>query len=372
MTTWKWDTSHRISFYVNGCPKGSGTHTADTNSGAAAFRIGGSGYALDYFNGDMAEVLIYNAALSDTDRQKVEAFLSAKYNISVRTSSLNAAEHLTIPTYDTSGQADHPSIRDFGASPWNGYRYWMAMTPYPAADATKENPSIVASNDKTTWIVPVGLTNPIDPRPGTGYNSDAELVMSADGLTMYCVWREVVGASTADKIWIKSSTDGITWAGETDILDAAFTAVLSPTIEWDGTQFVMWSVNGTSSNALEKRTCATIDGVWSEVTTCTFINPSPSLFHVCVRKFGSTYYLTGMDTQSLYTKGSYLAWSTDGEAWEYDPGFIILPGASGAWDDTRMYRSTFAKVGNVLDIWYSAYNASNEWYTGYTQYALPA
>jgi hypothetical protein len=43
----------------------------------------------------------------------------------------NASAPLTIPTYDASGQAIHPDVIDFGSgNTWNGYRYWMAMTPY--------------------------------------------------------------------------------------------------------------------------------------------------------------------------------------------------------------------------------------------------
>ena len=47
---------------------------------------------------------------------------------------------LTIPTFDGSGQAVHPSVIDLvqmhGVTSWAGYRYWMLMTPYPYADDT--------------------------------------------------------------------------------------------------------------------------------------------------------------------------------------------------------------------------------------------
>jgi len=36
-------------------------------------------------------------------------------------------------------QAFHPKVLNFD-KPWNGYRYWMAYTPYPGADQRKENP----------------------------------------------------------------------------------------------------------------------------------------------------------------------------------------------------------------------------------------
>jgi hypothetical protein len=35
-----------------------------------------------YLNGDIAEIIIYNSALSDTDRGLVESYLLAKWGIS--------------------------------------------------------------------------------------------------------------------------------------------------------------------------------------------------------------------------------------------------------------------------------------------------
>ena len=34
-------------------------------------------------------------------------------------------------------QAFHPKVLNF-EKPWNGYRYWMAYTPYPGADQRKK------------------------------------------------------------------------------------------------------------------------------------------------------------------------------------------------------------------------------------------
>ena len=42
----------------------------------------------------------------------------------------NALSYLTIPTYDGSGQVTEPDIVFFD-SPWHGFRYWLAFSPYP-------------------------------------------------------------------------------------------------------------------------------------------------------------------------------------------------------------------------------------------------
>mgnify|MGYP003252864052 CR=1 FL=1 len=87
----------------------------------------------------------------------------------------NAIAPQAIPTYDGANQPTHPSVVKF-EQPWNGYLYWMAMTPYPFNDGSYENPSIVASNDGENWIVPEGVSNPLAGTPSPGHNCDVDLV----------------------------------------------------------------------------------------------------------------------------------------------------------------------------------------------------
>ena len=78
----------------------------------------------------------------------------------------NSKQALQIPTYDGSGQVVHPSVIDFineyGIDAWSGYRYWMVLTPYPQSQDKFENPSLYASHDGLTWVVPHPITNPLD------------------------------------------------------------------------------------------------------------------------------------------------------------------------------------------------------------------
>ena len=53
----------------------------------------------------------------------------------------------TIPLYGASGVV-HPDVLYFSGGK-DGYEYWMVYTPYPPG--SKENPSIVRSNDGITW-----------------------------------------------------------------------------------------------------------------------------------------------------------------------------------------------------------------------------
>src|SRR5439155_20610297 len=69
------------------------------------------------------------------------------------TSAASAADLLahapnpdTTPTYDGTGQVVEPDVIHVPRG-WNGYEYWMAVTPYPCGDESLENPSILVSHD---------------------------------------------------------------------------------------------------------------------------------------------------------------------------------------------------------------------------------
>lgn len=58
---------------------------------------------------------------------------------------------ITTPYGDKGGT--HPKVINF-EKPWNGYKYWMAYSPYPKHRAKFENPVIMASNDLVKWEYP--------------------------------------------------------------------------------------------------------------------------------------------------------------------------------------------------------------------------
>ncbi len=97
----------------------------------------------------------------------------------------------------------HPDVEYF-ANGFNGYRFWMAFTPYfgivgSSGDAVLyENPTIVASNDGVNWVEPLGIKNPIQPTPSLkdglvknnfdtvqGYWSDTDLNFHENKLDVF-------------------------------------------------------------------------------------------------------------------------------------------------------------------------------------------
>jgi len=77
--------ANRASLRQNGgtaAADNAATGTVSANNSAGAFTIGAYvGFAADY-GGDIAEIIIYNSALSDTDREAVESYLMTKWGIS--------------------------------------------------------------------------------------------------------------------------------------------------------------------------------------------------------------------------------------------------------------------------------------------------
>lgn len=110
----------------------------------------------------------------------------------------------------------HPKIIFFD-NLWNGYKYWMAYTPYPKSNATKENPFIVASNDLIHWKNPKGLKNPLDiPKYSykKHYNSDTHLLFNNITNSLEVFWRYVNDKNKEVIIYKKNSKNGIKWSNK--------------------------------------------------------------------------------------------------------------------------------------------------------------
>ena len=116
----------------------------------------------------------------------------------------------TFANYLGDSQNIHPKVLYFEEG-WNGYKFWMAYTPYPYGEISAENPSIAVSNDGVTWFRPGCFINPLIGAPIGGYNSDTHLVFNEAKNELECWWREAYEAIKVDRIMRTTSKDGITW-----------------------------------------------------------------------------------------------------------------------------------------------------------------
>jgi hypothetical protein len=248
----------------------------------------------------------------------VGAQASSAFNVSGMTGPAPTA--LTVPTGVLNNQVTHPSVY-FNPDGWNGWEYWLAITPYDGTTSAFENPCIFVSHDGDNWQAPAGLTNPLTPKPAVGYNSDPYLTLGPDG-KLYCFYRPSDDV-TYGAIVFKSSSDGVTWGSETECFRAGKSATLSPSVIWDGKQWVCYTVSNdpATTGTLDRRTSPTLAGTWSAPTPCTGLTlpTGREMWHVFVTRFLGRYYALVNDAGEAQTASQsagnlYLASSPDGMA----------------------------------------------------------
>ncbi len=296
----------------------------------------------------------------------------------------NNKSNLTTPTYDGSGQAQHPDIF-YKASGWNGYKYWMVMAPFPKKNGDKENPSILVSDNGISWQGPPGLTNPLDEDPsGVGvtepHNNDPDIVYNESSGTMMVYYLESGIGTTY--LRLRSSTNGITWSNESTPIVVPDFYMLSPSLEKVGALYYLWYVNsstaggGAKATTIEYRTSPNGRN-WSDITTVDLTIPGKIPWHIDVRYIPSLseyWMVISAGTRVGYddTNGNelYFATSANGLNWTVYPGKLLRKGKSGNWDDQKIYRSSIAYIDDKVKIWYSASNTGNQFRTGYAETTL--
>ena len=292
-------------------------------------------------------------------------------------------DYLELPSVLGNSLATHPSVIDFGeGQSWNGYRYWMAYTPYPGTQ--NENPSVAASNDNKTWILPTGAPNPLVPAPlAPAYNSDTELVYLNDVNKLRLYYRVVGDGTGLTKLYFIESSDGSNWTTPSLSLETTY-QLLSPSIIRESpTLWKMWTVE--SSTDIHYRTSS--DGIsWSEPT----IIPQPwenwSAWHIGVTKdslgkyhmLGSTWPDEGSGEGTQYRPIVYAS-SNDGLTWIPNEKPQLIP---TGWGGGYLYRPSFIidETKGLQDglpyvrVWFSASDDATAagWHIGYTEgYLMP-
>ncbi len=189
---------------------------------------------------------------------------------------------LTLPSpYSAVGPAMvHPSVLHV-PSGWMGWRYWMAVTPYPLNDSQYENPCILVSQDGEQWETPAGLANPIVQKPTGGYNADTELALSPDGSRLYLIYRERIDG-VANNVRCMESVDGVTWTAPRTIIVGAYGSqdYASPSLMWDSVagvwRMIAHNLDGGATYPMQTLTSSGSDIYtgWSAPSAVTIANPT--------------------------------------------------------------------------------------------------
>ena len=292
-----------------------------------------------------------------------------------------ASTYQNIPTYvpssvDTTNQNVHPDIVYF-ANSWHGYKYWMVMTPYPNGNDAYENPSLVASNDGSSWIIPAGLTNPLVQRPSCDHNDDPELIYNSvtDELWVYYLETRRAGICTDNTkpfynhnyLKLIKSGDGINWTSPVTAIDWNLNTsplFFSPAVVLKDGVYRLWMSTAIyPDSSSELHLWQSNDGInWG---TPQLTNSNIPIWHLNVNYIPekSEYWMISSD----YSRNGKFQFSksVNGINWTTFTTPILYP--SYIWND-GLYRATFLydAINDLLKIWYSA-RSDQIWHTGYTE-----
>lgn len=279
----------------------------------------------------------------------------------------NTASHLEIPVPGLANtEAVHPDVVDMGAA-WNGYRYWLAFTPYNG-DTSTEEPCVVATNDIATdaWAVPAGFTNPIAADPGgADHYADTDLLYDPTSDRLYVFAIRDDGATFQDVRSWWTSGDG-TWSTETTVLAGAAGTYANPSIlPIPGGWRLYYNVGNSGANQLRYRESTTApDSGYGAETICTGLGFVHFQNLNVVRDTDGSIVAVCSDALSAGGEGGrlFFARSADGVAFELTGEPVLEPSAAG-WDQSGIYRaSVLVDTDGVvvvdageLDVWYSGF-----------------
>lgn len=248
------------------------------------------------------------------------------------------------------------------------------MTPLAFFNEDLENPSILASHDGETWVLPNGLRNPIDRAVGNYYHSDPDLVLV--GKVMYCFYR-LTARSGATVPRYRTSTDGVNWSPLT-VIDTADAWTSLALAHHGGLWHAFYVQSGVATNrVIRYRTATDPAGSWSAPIDAPLVGlpTTRDVWHMDVVRHGGRWLLVGSDSYAGQTGSNgkiFLATSTDGTSWQCSPHVVGL-GPPGAWDGSMLYRPSFWVDGATVHLYYGGVEAtvpSSSWWIGKTEVPL--
>lgn len=282
---------------------------------------------------------------------------------------MNASAPLRLVMYEGSSQAVHPDIA-YAKDGFAGYRYWLAVTPYPYCRDRLENPSVRASHDGLVWELPVGVPDPVIPAPTNPleHHADPDLVLADGRLFMfYMTTNEHERRTTFSVV---STADGVTWSSPIVVHDQRFG--VSPAVVERHGLWRMWYVDYDSdTRAADSRLCLR-EGrsafSFGPPRECTIDIPGHVLWHLDVIEGDRGYEALC----AAFPRGStssrcrvFHARSTDAIHWSLSARRPLITPSQFGWDNRVIYRSTFLRDDDGrYRVWYTGGSWSRTWGIG--------
>lgn len=150
-----------VNHFLDGAPNGSGVLSTTLGDTGAPLRIGSRNDLFQFMKGDLAEVLVFNSALSDADRKIVDDYLGLKYfpfSITEQPVGVTKLEGQTA-TFTVAASAGAASFE---------YQWQKNLADIPGAtNASYTTPVLTQSDDNSSYRAVIFLPD------GTTVNSDA-------------------------------------------------------------------------------------------------------------------------------------------------------------------------------------------------------
>ncbi len=271
---------------------------------------------------------------------------------------------LDIKTFDGSNSPYHPSVLYFKEG-WNGYKYWMAETPYsplckPYQDRN-ECPSIHVSNDGITWKEIT--TNPIDNLNDKeveelDYFSDPHLVYTNNRIE--CWYRLTHRKGNKNNhihtlLLRRYSSDGISWSKREVLAEITENsnhtlgnAIFSPAIIYKDGLYRMYYVNSDSPQGLKISYSESIDAYkWDTPHNITLIGATRRPWHIDVNYIDGLYYLINYDMKDISVWNS-----NDGTTFCFQKQ-LLSPSVKASFYGSKLYRACIIKDDKGYKVFFS-------------------
>lgn len=272
------------------------------------------------------------------------------------------SEMINLVTYENDKQGYHPKVLYFNKG-WNGYKYWMAFTPYKNANSDLENPCINASNNMIDWEVPKGLTNPLDIPVDVDevhYNSDTHLLYNEDTNKLEIFWRLVNDKDNKVTIFKSESSDGSNWSDKEVFLysdNRKKQDYVSPAIIYDNGIYRIWYVHRQQVWYMEKNLKT------GEITKPYQLNINYDngmrTWHMDIIYQEGKYEMVTVaykDVNNRKEMPVYYTYSSDNKNWS-TPKLIIKPSTiKNKFDSYGLYRASILKIDEKYYIFYSGHD----------------
>lgn len=310
------------------------------------------------------------------EEEHLEYIKNDKHLFNLAVNLQENGKEIYTPTYDGQNQAVHPKVLFF-KNGWNGYRYWLGITPYPYTNDDFENPQILVSNNGVNFIQLPGCRKPLyipkDVKRG-GHFSDIHLTFAHNTLEVYFRYNPAdkngkISNNEKNYIYVTKSRDGRHWTPKRLVLSPKTfkinCAYLSPIINYENGLYKVWFTNYDGNLYY---TCTRNWHKFSKLQRCKFKNRSSyiKIWHQDLIKtdLGYEFVCSAYEYRKFLYQSIYYSYSKDGI--NFEPLELIMMPSNGKndFDNQTLYRPSLLKIDGKYQLYYSAMNKKREWHIG--------